>query len=94
MHHRRYKDHASRKRQFNYPCLTLMPDYCYICCKAREPSPRYGGYVRADRPQPIHPGITLVQCDGKLVRHCLEKKVLLAINRPLDGGYISCTFYL
>lgn len=50
-----------------------MPDYCYICCKALEPSPRYSGYVRADR-QPIHPGIALVQCDGKLVRHCLEKK--------------------
>lgn len=77
-------------------CLTLKPNYCFICCNALKPFPHYSGCVRAAGPQPIHPGITLVQCDGKLVCHRLDKKkrVLLALNRPLGGGYVSCTFHL
>lgn len=90
-----YKMHFSRKRQFSSSCLTLKPDYCFICWKGLKPFPHYSGCVRVDGPQPIHPGITLVQCDGKLVCHRLDKKrVLLALNRPLRGGYVSCTFHL
>lgn len=80
-----YKMHFSRKRQLSSSCLTLKPDYCSICWKGLKPFPHYSGCVRADGPQPIHPGITLVQCDGKLVCHRLDKKKSVPGVKPTSA---------